>query len=232
MREYFLPLIMNLELETGWKAILSNEFDRPYFKALIQFLEEEKTKYPTQIFPEHNEIFSAFSACPFDKVKVVILGQDPYPTRGHAHGLCFSVREEVKPFPKSLSNIFKEIQSDLEKPFPENGNLMRWAQQGVLLLNATLTVQEGKPECHAHKGWEIFTDAVISALASQKDSCVYMLWGAKAQQKVQQVNPQLNLVLTAPHPSPLSAYRGFFGCKHFSKANHYLLSKGGEEINW
>ena len=223
---------MNLELETGWKAILSNEFDRPYFKALIQFLEEEKTKYPTQIFPEHNEIFSAFSACPFDKVKVVILGQDPYPTRGHAHGLCFSVREEVKPFPKSLSNIFKEIQSDLEKPFPENGNLMRWAQQGVLLLNATLTVQEGKPESHAHKGWEIFTDAVISALASQKYSCVYMLWGAKAQQKVQQVNPQLNLVLTAPHPSPLSAYRGFFGCKHFSKANHYLLSKGGEEINW
>jgi uracil-DNA glycosylase len=223
---------MNLELETGWKAILSNEFDRPYFKALIQFLEEEKTKYPTQIFPEHNEIFSAFSACPFDKVKVVILGQDPYPNRGHAHGLCFSVREEVKPFPKSLTNIFKEIQSDLEKPFPENGNLMRWAQQGVLLLNATLTVQEGKPESHAHKGWEIFTDAVISALARQKDSCVYMLWGSKAQQKAKQVNPQLNLVLTAPHPSPLSAYRGFLGCKHFSKANHYLLSKGGEEINW
>lgn len=232
MREYFLPLIMNLELETGWKAILSNEFERPYFKALVQFLEEEKTKYPTQIFPEHNEIFSAFSACPFDKVKVVILGQDPYPTRGHAHGLCFSVREDVKPFPKSLSNIFKEIQSDVEKPFPENGNLMRWAQQGVLLLNATLTVQEGKPESHAHKGWEIFTDTVISALASQKESCVYLLWGSKAQQKAQQVNPQLNLVLTAPHPSPLSAYRGFFGCKHFSKANHYLLSKGGEEINW
>jgi len=223
---------MNLELETGWKAILSNEFERPYFKALVQFLEEEKTKYPTQIFPEHNEIFSAFSACPFDKVKVVILGQDPYPTRGHAHGLCFSVREDVKPFPKSLSNIFKEIQSDVEKPFPENGNLMRWAQQGVLLLNATLTVQEGKPESHAHKGWEIFTDTVISALASQKESCVYLLWGSKAQQKAQQVNPQLNLVLTAPHPSPLSAYRGFFGCKHFSKANHYLLSKGGEEINW
>ena len=223
---------MDFELETGWKAILSNEFDRPYFKALIQFLEEEKTKYPTQIFPEHNEIFSAFSACPFDKVKVVILGQDPYPNRGHAHGLCFSVREEVKPFPKSLTNIFKEIQSDLEKPFPENGNLFRWAKQGVLLLNSTLTVQEGKPESHANNGWEIFTDAVISALATNKTSCVYLLWGAKAQQKAQQVNSQMNLVLTASHPSPLSSYRGFFGCKHFSKTNDYLLSKGREKINW
>jgi uracil-DNA glycosylase len=223
---------MNFELENGWKEVLSNEFEKPYFKSLIQFLEEEKTKYPTQIFPDEHEFFVAFSACPFDEVRVVILGQDPYPTRGHAHGLCFSVHEEVKPYPKSLTNIFKEIQSDVEKPFPENGNLMRWAQQGVLLLNATLTVHEGKPESHANKGWEIFTDAVISALASQKDSCVYMLWGSKAQQKAKQVNPQLNLVLTAPHPSPLSAYRGFFGCKHFSKANEYLLSKGRKIINW
>jgi len=223
---------MDFELETGWQEVLSTEFEKPYFKSLIHFLDEEKTNNPSQIFPNEDEIFSAFSACPFDQVRVVILGQDPYPNRGHAHGLCFSVSEDVKPFPKSLTNIFKEIQSDLEKPFPENGNLFRWAKQGVLLLNSTLTVQEGKPESHANKGWEIFTDAVISALATNKTSCVYLLWGAKAQQKAQQVDPRKNLVLYSPHPSPLSAYRGFFGCKHFSKTNEYLLSNGGKEINW
>ncbi len=223
---------MNFELEPSWKSVLSEEFNKPYFSKLIQFLNEEKTKHSTAIFPEENSIFTAFSACPFDQVKVVILGQDPYPTRGHAHGLSFSVNESVKPFPKSLTNIFKELQADLQIPFPENGNLLRWARQGVLLLNATLTVEEGKPESHAQKGWEIFTDAVISALTSKKESCVYLLWGTKAQQKAQFVDRQKNLVLTAPHPSPLAAYRGFFGCKHFSQTNDYLVSIGSSPINW
>ena len=223
---------MNFELEPSWKSVLSEEFNKPYFSQLTQFLNEEKTKHSTAIFPEENSIFTAFSACHFDQVKVVILGQDPYPTRGHAHGLSFSVNESVKPFPKSLTNIFKELQADLQIPFPENGNLVRWARQGVLLLNATLTVEEGKPESHAQKGWEIFTDAVISALTSNKESCVYLLWGAKAQQKAQFVDRQKNLVLTAPHPSPLAAYRGFFGCKHFSQTNDYLVSIGSSPINW
>jgi uracil-DNA glycosylase len=223
---------MNFELEPSWKTVLSAEFNKPYFSQLTQFLNEEKTKHSTAIFPEENSILTAFSACPFDQVKVVVLGQDPYPTRGHAHGLSFSVNESVKPFPKSLTNIFKELQADLQIPFPENGNLMRWALQGVLLLNATLTVEEGKPESHAQKGWEIFTDAVISALTSNKESCVYLLWGTKAQQKAQFVDRQKNLVLTAPHPSPLAAYRGFFGCKHFSQTNDYLVSIGSSPIIW
>ena len=223
---------MNFELETSWKTILSEEFNKPYFSKLIQFLKEEKNKHSVSVFPNEEDVFAAFSACPFDQVKVVILGQDPYPTRGHAHGLSFSVNESVKPFPKSLANIFKELQADLQIPFPENGNLMRWARQGVLLLNATLTVEEGKPESHAQKGWEIFTDAAIGALTTKKESCIYLLWGAKAQQKAQFVDLQKNLVLTAPHPSPLAAYRGFFGCRHFSQTNDYLVSIGNSPIHW
>jgi len=170
--------------------------------------------------------------CPLDKVKVVILGQDPYPTRGHAEGLCFSVNENVRPFPKSLVNIFKELQHDLDTPFPENGSLIRWAEQGVLLLNAVLTVQEGKPESHARKGWEQFTDEVIRVLNERKSGIVYLLWGAKAHEKARHVDPHVNLLLKSVHPSPLSAHRGFFGCKHFSQTNQYLRELGKSEIIW
>ncbi len=232
LAELYLPLIMTLNMESSWKNELANQFSMPYFLKLIDFLEEEKKKNSSIIFPQEEDIFAAFSACPFDQVKVVILGQDPYPTRGHAHGLCFSVRENVSPIPKSLTNIFKELQADLNIPFPENGNLMRWAEQGVLLLNSTLTVLEGKPESHANKGWEIFTDAVISVLATKKKSIVYLLWGAKAQQKAIQVDRNQNFVLCAPHPSPLSAHRGFFGSAPFSKTNEYLNSMGSMEIQW
>ena len=165
-------------------------------------------------------------------MKVVILGQDPYPTRGHAHGLCFSVEENVKPFPKSLVNIFKEIESDLGQVFPENGSLVRWAEQGVLLLNAVLTVEEGKPDSHARKGWEQLTDAIITALNNNNDNVVYLLWGSKAQEKASQVDSAKNLILKTVHPSPLSAYRGFFGCKHFSKTNEYLLKNRKSPIIW
>jgi uracil-DNA glycosylase len=223
---------MEFKLESSWERELKNEFNKPYFEKLIEFIEHEYQIQPDSIFPKKNEIFAAFNACPFDKVKVVILGQDPYPTKSHAHGLSFSVQDDITPLPKSLQNIFKEIQSDLGIPTPENGNLTRWANQGVLLLNATLTVQEGKPESHAHRGWEIFTDVVISKLNEQQNHLVYLLWGTKAQNKAQQVDDSHNLILHSPHPSPLSVYRGFFGCKHFSKTNHYLKQHGKKEIVW
>jgi uracil-DNA glycosylase len=223
---------MEFKLETSWERELKDEFNKPYFEKLIEFIEHEYQIHPDSIFPKKNEIFAAFNACPFDKVKVVILGQDPYPTKSHAHGLSFSVQDDITPLPKSLQNIFKEIQSDLGIPSPENGNLTRWANQGVLLLNATLTVQEGKPESHANRGWEIFTDVVISKLNQQQNHLVYLLWGTKAQNKAQQVDDSRNLILHSPHPSPLSVYRGFFGCKHFSKTNHYLKQHGKKEIVW
>jgi uracil-DNA glycosylase len=223
---------MEINLQSDWKEHLHEEFKKTYFKNLMAFVDEEYSHFPDAIFPKKEDVFNAFNVCALSNVRVVILGQDPYPTRGHAHGLSFSVQEEVKPFPKSLKNIFKELERDLAIPIPENGNLLRWANQGVLLLNATLTVREGKPESHANKGWEKFTDFVLQKLMSERRNVVYLLWGSKAQSKADFINSNDNLVLKAPHPSPLSAHRGFFGCKHFSLANEYLKETGGEVIQW
>lgn len=219
-------------MEDSWKLVLMEEFSKPYFAELTDFVKEQYRCKPGAIFPKGDQIFRALNVCPLKNVKVVILGQDPYPTRGHAHGLCFSVEEDVKPFPKSLVNIFKEIEADLGQSFPENGSLVRWAEQGVLLLNAVLTVEEGRPESHARKGWEQLTDAIISALNNNNEHIVYLLWGSKAQEKASQVDASKNLILKTVHPSPLSAYRGFFGCKHFSKSNEYLLANGKSPIIW
>lgn len=223
---------MEIALEPSWKKVLEAEFTQPYFENLVRFVKSEYEKYPGKIFPKGNQIFRAFEACPFDEVKVVVLGQDPYPTLGHAHGLCFSCESNVQPLPRSLNNIFKELQNDLGLVPPSSGDLNRWAEQGVLLLNATLTVREGQPESHAGKGWEIFTDAVIHALNTHKSHLVYMLWGGKAQRKAERVDALNNLVLKAPHPSPLSAHRGFFGCKHFSLCNDYLKATDQSAIHW
>jgi uracil-DNA glycosylase len=223
---------MNVKLEESWKKAFQNEFEQPYFLALSAFVRQQYTSQPNSIFPEGKYIFRALDLCPLDQVKVVILGQDPYPTKGHAHGLCFSVEEHVKPLPKSLQNIYKELFNDISKPVSSNGSLVSWAEQGVLLLNSVLTVVEGKPESHAGKGWERFTDAVIKVLAEQKKEIVYLLWGSKAQQKAGFVDQTENLVLTSVHPSPLSAHRGFFGSCHFSKTNAYLIEKGKAPINW
>ncbi len=223
---------MNFKMEESWTRQLRNEFPKPYFQTLLEFVKNEYATNNKAIFPKESEIFGAFDSCPFDKVKVVILGQDPYPTKGHAHGLCFSVQPDVSPLPKSLNNIYKEIESDIGRPFYEHGDLNRWANQGVLLLNSVLTVREGKADSHKNKGWELFTDAVINQLNDHKSEIVYLLWGAKAMKKAENVNRDKNLVLTAPHPSPLSSYRGFFGCKHFSKTNDYLINHDKKVIKW
>lgn len=223
---------MEIKLEQSWKEALNVEFSKTYFLDLVAFVKSEYESKKGRIFPKGDQIFRALNDCPLSDVKVVILGQDPYPTRGNAHGLCFSVEEDVRPFPKSLVNIFKEIEADLGLPFPENGSLVRWAEQGVLLLNAVLTVEEGKPESHARKGWEQFTDAVISAVNQNNSQVVYLLWGSKAQEKAAQVDSTNNLILKTVHPSPLSSYRGFLGCKHFSTTNNYLVSNGKKPINW
>ena len=220
---------MDVKIDASWKKVLQDEFEKPYFAQLTSFVRNEyKTK---KIFPPGNMIFSAFDHCPFDKVKVVIIGQDPYHNDGQAHGLCFSVNTGVD-FPPSLINIFKEIERDLGKPTPTSGNLERWAEQGVLLLNATLTVQAHSAGSHQGRGWETFTDAVIRKVAEEKVHVVFMLWGNYAQQKGAVVDGQKHLVLKSVHPSPLSAYRGFIGCGHFSTANNYLISNGLNPINW
>ncbi|HRU62986.1 MAG TPA: uracil-DNA glycosylase [Paludibacteraceae bacterium] len=220
---------MNVKIEPTWQTVLQPEFDKDYFIRLTDFVKNEyKTR---QIFPPGSLIFNAFNLCPYDKVKVVILGQDPYPNEGQAHGLCFSVNENVE-FPPSLMNIFKEIQAEFGKPIPKNGNLTRWAEQGVLLLNAILTVQAHLPTSHQGKGWEIFTDAVIRKLATEKEHLVFMLWGNYAQQKGAFIDPNRHLVLKSSHPSPLSANRGFFGNQHFMLANQYLKAHGEKEIDW
>ena len=212
-----------------WKEILQEEFSKPYFDELVEFV---KGEYATgEIYPAGRNIFRAFDKCPFDKLKVVIIGQDPYHGPGQANGLCFSVGEGV-PHPPSLQNIFKEVYSDVGSPIPVSGELERWAEQGVLLLNAVLTVRAHQAASHAGRGWERFTDAVVRAIAERKEGVVYMLWGSYAQKKGAIADPQRNLVLRAVHPSPLSAYRGFFGCKHFSAANAYLQSIGKEPIDW
>lgn len=220
---------MNVKIADDWKALLQDEFDKPYFEELVQFVKEE---YATAtIFPLGKNIFRAFDKCPLYKLKVVIIGQDPYHGEGQANGLCFSVNDGVQ-FPPSLQNIFKEIASDLGKPAPTSGNLDRWAEQGVLLLNAVLTVKAHCPTSHAGKGWEQFTDAVVRKINEHKQGVVYMLWGSYAQKKGAVADPSSNLILKSVHPSPLSVYRGFFGCKHFSKANEYLQSIGREPIEW
>ncbi|MDG1332995.1 MAG: uracil-DNA glycosylase [Crocinitomicaceae bacterium] len=223
---------MEVKIERSWKEELSSELSQDYFQSLIQFVKSEYAAHPDGVFPKGNEIFKAFDACPFDQVKVVVLGQDPYPTRGHAHGLCFSVEPDVRPLPKSLNNIYKELESDVGISPRENGDLRHWAEQGVFMLNSVLTVREGAANSHAKKGWERFTDAVIAKLAEKSEGIVYILWGSKAQEKGKVVDSDKNKIITSPHPSPLSSYRGFFGSKPFSQTNEYLKSMGREEIKW
>ena len=220
---------MEVRIEDTWREVLQPEFDKPYFELLTSFVRHE---YQTKIcFPPARLIFNAFDSCPFPRVRVVIIGQDPYHDVGQAHGLCFSVKEGVA-IPPSLENIYKEIHRDLGTPIPSSGNLQHWAEQGVLLLNATLTVEAHRPGSHQNKGWEELTDAAIRALNEKREHIVYMLWGSYAQRKGQFIDRRRNLVLTAAHPSPLSAYRGFFGCGHFSQANQYLEKCGFPPIRW
>ena len=220
---------MDVQIEQSWKQHLAPEFEKPYFVKLTKFVRQEYRT--TTCYPPGKLIFNAFNLCPYDKAKVVIIGQDPYHGPGQAHGLCFSVNDGV-PFPPSLQNIFKEIQTDLGTPVPQSGNLTRWAEQGVLLLNATLTVRAHQAGSHQRQGWEEFTDAAIRVLAEQRENIVFILWGSYAQKKGAIADPQRNLILKAVHPSPLSVYRGFFGCRHFSRANDYLRSAGKEPIVW
>ena len=219
---------MDVKIEESWKTRLGKEFEKPYFQALISFVRQE---YATKtIYPPGSLIFSAFDHCSFDEVRVVV-GQDPYHGPGQANGLSFSVSDGV-PNPPSLQNIFKEVSSDLDVAIPNSGNLMRWAEQGVLMLNATLTVEARKAGSHQNKGWETFTDAVLQLISNEKKHVVFMLWGAYAQKKGAFLDSDRHLILKAPHPSPFSAHSGFFGSKHFSKTNHYLLEKGLKPINW
>jgi uracil-DNA glycosylase len=222
--EKYIPL--------SWSHALQDRLDLVQFQQLMNFVNEAYAQAPNAVFPPKNEIFRALELCPFDQVKVVILGQDPYPTKGHAHGLCFSCAASVHPLPKSLQNIFKELVTDLQCAAPTSGDLAHWAKQGVLLLNNTLTVSEGKPLSHAHKGWEQFTDALIQAVNDELNDVIFVLWGKPAQQKAQNVDNKKHTVLSAPHPSPLSAYRGFFGSKPFSTINSLLEKSGKSPINW
>ncbi|WP_294079774.1 uracil-DNA glycosylase [Proteiniphilum sp. UBA5384] len=220
---------MDVRIEESWKNHLLQEFEKPYFGKLTDFVRHE---YATKtIYPPAKLIFNAFDSCPFDKVKVVIVGQDPYHEPGQAHGLCFSVNEGIQ-IPPSLINIYKEIEDDLGITEPRSGNLTRWAEQGVLLLNATLTVQAHRAGSHQGKGWEEFTDAVIKHLSEECEHLVFMLWGAYAQRKGETIDTNRHLTLKSPHPSPLSAHRGFFGNKHFSKTNDYLAAHNIAPINW
>lgn len=220
---------MDVKIEESWKQELSDEWSKDYFVRLTNFVRNE---YATkQIFPPGRQIFAAFNATPFNEVKVVILGQDPYHDVGQANGLCFSVNDGIQ-FPPSLRNIFQEIHNDIGSPIPQSGDLTRWAKQGVLLLNATLTVEAHKAASHQRQGWEQFTDEVISHLSNHRQNLVFILWGSYAISKRSLINPDKHLILTSVHPSPLSAYRGFFGNKHFSKANNYLVEHGKTPIVW
>jgi uracil-DNA glycosylase len=220
---------LNPQIDQSWKDILHDEFNKPYFPALKEFLLAEKKL--SIIYPPGDKIFAAFNHTPFNQIKVVILGQDPYHGPGQAHGLCFSVPEGIQP-PPSLVNIFKEIKSDLGIAIPKHGNLQKWAQQGVLLLNATLTVRANQAGSHQKKGWEIFTDRVIELISQHNKNIVFLLWGNYAQQKSSLIDSGKHLVLKSVHPSPLSASRGFLGCRHFSQTNSYLLKNNIEPINW
>ena len=218
-----------VNIEASWREKLQQEFDKPYFENLIKFVKHE---YATQTcYPPGSLIFNAFNLCPLSKVKVVLIGQDPYHEPNQAHGLCFSVNDGI-PFPPSLRNIFTEIKSDIGTDIPVSGNLTRWAEQGVLLLNATLTVRAHAAGSHQKQGWEEFTDAVISTISKETENVVFILWGSKAQSKVKLIDASKHCILRSAHPSPLSAYRGFFGNHHFSLCNQYLEQKGKAKINW
>lgn len=221
---------MDVKIEESWKSVLADEFDKDYFIKLTDFVRGEYLA-GKKIYPAAKNIFNAFNLCPFDSVRVVIIGQDPYHEPGQAMGLCFSVPDGITP-PPSLVNIYKEIESDLGRPSPTHGDLTAWAKQGVLLLNSTLTVAAHLAASHTGRGWEQFTDAVIRALATRRDGVVYMLWGSYAQRKAEFVNASRNLILKSVHPSPLSAHRGFFGNHHFSRANEYIIAHGGKPIDW
>lgn len=221
---------MSIKIEPSWQKVLSSEFEKPYFKELTSFVRKEYQV--NTCFPKGSQIFSAFDYCPFDEVKVVIIGQDPYHGVGQANGLCFSVNDGI-PFPPSLINIFKEIEQDLKLTFPKSGNLERWAKQGILLLNATLTVRQSEAGSHQNKGWETFTDTVIQKISEEKENVVFLLWGGFAKKKGLKINRTKHHVLETGHPSPLSANRGlWFGNKHFSKTNNYLKSINEKEIIW
>lgn len=220
---------MDVKIEESWKKVLAGEFEKPYFAQLINFV---KAEYAAgTVYPEGKNIFNAFNLCPLPNVKVVIIGQDPYHEPRQAHGLCFSVQDGVE-FPPSLQNIFKEIESDLGTPVPQSGNLERWARQGVFLLNSILTVRAHQAASHANKGWETFTDEVIKQISDKTENVVFMLWGNYAKVKGKVIDTKKHLILNTVHPSPLSVYRGFFGCKHFSRANQYLTEHGKTPINW
>jgi uracil-DNA glycosylase len=220
---------INPQIEESWKRVLQDEFDAPYFQSLTEFLREEKKKHV--VYPPGPEIFAAFDLAPFNRVKVVILGQDPYHGPGQAHGLCFSVPDGIS-HPPSLVNIFKEIESDLGIPVPKGSNLAKWAIQGVLLVNAILTVRANEPTSHQNKGWEKFTDAVIRNLSEKRRNLIFLLWGNYAQAKESLIDCDRHYILKAAHPSPLSASRGFFGCRHFSKTNEILAEQGLNGIDW
>lgn len=217
------------QLDPSWLDALGGEFDQPYMAGLRAFLVEEKRRH--HVFPPGGEMFAAFNLTPLDRVRVVVLGQDPYIRPGQAHGLCFSVRRGVRP-PPSLVNVYKELRDDVGAPIPDHGDLTAWAERGVLLLNALLSVREGEPLSHAGQGWETFTDRAIEALAARREGLVFLLWGRPAQQKAAHIDRQKHLVLTAAHPSPRSADRGFFGCRHFSKTNAWLEQRGEPPLDW
>lgn len=221
---------MDVQIEPSWKEKLKAEFQKPYFENIVTHLKTEK-QLKKIIYPPGSMIFNAFSATPFDKLKVLILGQDPYHGPGQAHGLCFSVPDNVMP-PPSLVNIFKELSADIGLEKPIHGNLNKWAHEGVFLLNASLTVRLGEPMSHSKIGWSQFTDAVIKTIANEKQNVVFLLWGKFAQEKAAFIDSTKHLILKAAHPSPLSAHTGFFGCKHFSKANEYLIKNGIDPIDW
>lgn len=220
----------HIKLDPGWLAVIGAEFDKPYMQKLRTFLQQQKDQGKT-IYPPGSLWFNALNSTPFDEVKVVILGQDPYHGPHQAHGLCFSVPRGVPP-PPSLQNIFKEIHHDLGLSIPSHGCLQHWANQGVLLLNAVLTVEDGKAAAHQGQGWEVFTDAIVAALNQKRDNLVFLLWGSYAQKKGAIIDAQKHRILQSPHPSPLSAHRGFLGNRHFSQCNHYLKAQGREEIDW
>ena len=220
---------MQLKIAHSWKNILQPEFEKLYFKDLVNFVKLEYKNH--ECFPKKDEVFAAFDFCSFNDLKVVIIGQDPYHGENQANGLCFSVKDSVT-HPPSLKNIFKEVSLDYGKEYPESGNLEKWAKQGVLLLNATLTVRKSKAGSHQKKGWETFTDKVINQISNQKENVVFLLWGKFAERKIKLIDTHKHQVFAAPHPSPLGAWRGWFGCKHFSKTNLFLKSINKTEINW
>ncbi len=221
----------NVKMEEGWKQVLAEEFDKPYFKQLTDYIRSEYAKPGQHVYPPAGQIFASFDASPFADTKVVIIGQDPYHGPGQANGLCFSVNPGIE-MPPSLRNIFKEIHDDTGAPIPADGDLSRWARQGVLLLNSSLTVREHSPKSHSCIGWEKLTDAAVKAISEQRDNIVFILWGSDAIRKGANIDRTRHLVLESPHPSPLSAYRGFFGNRHFSKTNEYLIAHGKTPIEW